>query len=523
MPEDFKEDELDGKILVHSYENEGIKLPKPPQIKLPPPPKLPPPSAVANFFKPATNAFSSFFKIFRGPPPPPPPPPFNWGLFNVLNQQQSDADRRLADANRKADAETKRANDLAASFRVSGDKIRRLEHQLRQLLRKIARLEETIREKDRLIDRKKKHIAYLIQENRRLRKKTNTLLDNLQYYRTMALGNEKVDGYENVIVKQEIRYKELSEQEIGKPIRKPKKEGFAGFPNLNAIKKKLDETNRNINYAINRGNAQTMRAQDLTNKMKVAADRIQNLEIQIKQSTARIAQLENIIIEKDIIIDDLNKQIQKLNKENMRLRKKVNALIDNLQYFRKLVLGNDEVDGYKDTVVKNQMKYEDLLQKEIGTPVTSKKEGLVNYKPSYESVQEGFVEGTASYNAVFTENQVLKNKIDNTTNVHSVDNQLFANTKRKINNWKFANYILIFVFCGAFLYGCYNLYKQPEMNDVVKILFAIGMLLSIIILHTIEYAIFNIFPYISALLIGTPYDPSEYWNKPGIYDNLPTP
>jgi uncharacterized coiled-coil protein SlyX len=516
MPEDFKEDELDGKILAHGYENEGIKLSKPKPIK------LPPPSAVANFFKPATKAFSSFFNIFR-PSGPPPPPPFNWGLFNALTQQQSDANRRLTDANRRADVEKKRANDLSASFRVSGNKIRELEGQARQLQRKIDRLEETIREKDKLIDRKKKHIAFLIQENRRLRKKTNTLLDNLQYYRTMALGNEKVDGYANVIVKQEIRYKELSEQEIGKPILNLKKEGFAGFPNMNAIKKKLDHTNQNINYAINRGNAQTMRAQKLTNKLKVAADRIRNLEIQIKQSTARIAELENIIIEKDILIDSLNKQIQKLNKENMRLRKKVNALLDNLQYFKKIVLGNDEVDGYKDTVVKNQMKYEDLLQKEIGPPVTSKKEGFANYEQSYELVQEGFVEGTASYNAVFTENQVLKNKIDNTTNVHSIDNQLFANTKRKINNWKFANYILIFVFCGVFLYGCYNLYKQPEMNYLVKILFAIGMLLSIIILHTIEYAILLIFPYVSALLIGTPYDPSEYWNKPGIYDYLPTP
>jgi hypothetical protein len=61
------------------------------------------------------------------------------------------------------------------------------------------------------------------------------------------------------------------------------------------------------------------------------------------------------------------------------------------------------------------------------------------------------------------------------------------------------------------------------MNYLVKILFAIGMLLSIIILHTIEYIILLIFPYVSALLIGTPYDPSEYWNKPGIYDYLPTP
>lgn len=509
MPEEFKEDELDGKILVNGYENEGIKFPKP--------------RAITNFFKPATNAFTSFFNRFKALSPPP-PPPFNWGLFNTLNQQQADANRRLADANRIADTETTRANNLAASFRVSGEKIRGLERQVRKLLGKIDRLERIIEEKDRLIDRKKKHIAFLIKENKRLRKKSNSLLDNLQYYRTMALGNETVDGYKNVIVKQEIRYKELLEQEIGKPIQKPKKEGFAGFPNLNDIRRRLDETNRNINYAINRGNAQTRRAQDLTTKLQVASDRIRNLEIQIKQCNARIPQLENIIIEKDILIDSLNKEIEKLNKENMRLRKKVNALIDNLQYFRTLVLGNNEVDGYKDTVVKNQHKYEDLLQKEIGTPNDkSKKEGLSNYEPLYKSLQEGFVEGTASYNAVFTENQVLKNKIDNTTNIHSIDNQLFTNTKRKINKWKFANYILIFLFCGAFLYGCYTLYNNPEINNLVKILFAIGMLLSILILHTIEYAILIIFPYISALLIGTPYDPSEYWNKPGIYDYLPTP
>jgi hypothetical protein len=59
------------------------------------------------------------------------------------------------------------------------------------------------KEKDILIDKKNRHIAFLTKENTRLRKKVNSILDNLQYYRTLVLGNTEVDGYQSTVVKQQ--------------------------------------------------------------------------------------------------------------------------------------------------------------------------------------------------------------------------------------------------------------------------------------------------------------------------------
>jgi hypothetical protein len=267
-------------------------------------------------------------------------------------------------------------------------------------------------------------------------------------------------------------------------------------------------------------------------------ERVANLETQVRQLTAYVSQLESKIRNKDILIDKKNKHITFLTREHTRLRKKVNNLLDNLQYYRTLVLGNKEVDGYQKTVVKQQIKNDELIEQEIGRPIVSdKKEGFGNLNTYYENLQEdinnllneytnleGFVtSGTTSYNAVFTENQAVKNQIDNTTNEYSVNNQISSNIIAKTNKLKFANLILMAIFVLAYLYGCYKIYQTEGMNLGVKVAICIVMSLTIFILHLIEYIILNIFPYISSLLIGTPYNPPDYWSKPGMYDYLPTP
>jgi hypothetical protein len=209
-----------------------------------------------------------------------------------------------------------------------------------------------------------------------------------------------------------------------------------------------------------------------------------------------------------------------------------------LQYYRTLVLGNKEVDGYQKTVVKQQIKNDELIQQEIGKPILSNKtEGFSNLYEYYENLQEDFtnleneykiLEGyvdstTSSYNAVFAENQAVKNQIDTTENEYSVDNQLSLNVLKKTNDLKYINFILICIFLIVYVYGCYKIYKIEGIHLAVKVVIMFVMFLTIFILHTIEYIIFNIFPYVSALIIGTPYNPPNYWKKPGIYDYLPTP
>lgn len=287
-----------------------------------------------------------------------------------------------------------------------------------------------------------------------------------------------------------------------------------------------------------RQEAARRRQEERDRRDRERVQRIANLETQVRQLTARIQQLDQIIIDKDRTILKKNRHIAFLTKENTRLRKKVNSLLDNLQYYRTLVLGNKEVDGYQKTVVKQQIKNDELIQQEIGKPILSNKtEGFSNLYEYYENLQEDFtnleneykiLEGyvdstTSSYNAVFTENQAVKNQIDTTENEYSVDNQLSLNVLEKTNDLKYINFVLICIFLIVYVYGCYKIYKIEGINLAVKIVIMFVMFLTIFILHMVEYIIFTIFPYVSALVIGTPYNPPNYWRFPGIYDYLPTP
>jgi membrane-associated HD superfamily phosphohydrolase len=253
--------------------------------------------------------------------------------------------------------------------------------------------------------------------------------------------------------------------------------------------------------------------QEAANKSRAEQNRIQNLENQVRQLEARISQLEGIIRNKDILIEKKTKHIKYLTNENTRLRKKVNSLLDNLQYFRSLVLGNDKVDGYKTTVVKQQIENETLRQQEIGSPIvsdTNTKEGYIN-------------QSSATYNAVFSQNQTVKNQIEVNTNDYSVDNQLSSNIISKTMSLKKINLFLIAIFMCVFLYGVYKIYINKDQSIQTKVTIIVLMFLTIFILHSIEYIVMKGYPYISSLIIGLPYSQVNYWDSPGIYDYLPTP
>jgi chromosome segregation ATPase len=298
-----------------------------------------------------------------------------------------------------------------------------------------------------------------------------------------------------------------------------------------AIRRRQEEERRNRERAQQAQREKEQRERD-------AAARLQNLEDQVRQLQAYVSQLRRRIEDKDRIIYRKNQRIAWLKRENTRLRKKVNNLLDNLQYYRTLVLGNKEVDGYKTTVVKQQIRNDELIQQEIGRPIVSnKKEGFENLYENYENLysdfttlqneykdMEGFVDQiTSSYNSVFIENQAVKQQIDNTTNVYSVNKQLSSNIIAKTNYLKWINFILIILFLVAYVYGCYKIYKIDGMNYVKKIIIGVVMFLTIFIIHLVEYILVHTIPYMSALLLGTPYNPPYLFNKPGKYDYLPSP
>jgi hypothetical protein len=316
-----------------------------------------------------------------------------------------------------------------------------------------------------------------------------------------------------------------------------------------AIRRAQEEARRNIERAAREARERAERAQrEKEKRERDAANYLHGLEDQVRQLRSYVDLLNRKIDEKDRLIDKKNKHIAWLTSENTRLRTKVNHLLDSLQYYRTLVLGNKEVDGYQKTVVKQQIKNDELVQQEIGKPIQSSKEGFSlyareprssenegfshidsfqsefnNLQNTYNKIIEGYNSATASYNSVFTENQAVKQQIENTTNVYSVNKQLSYNIIAKTNYWKQINFILICIFLIVYLYGCYKIYKTEGINLGEKVAIGLVMFLTIFIIHLIEYILVYTVPYMSALLLGTPYNPPYLFNKPGKYDYLPSP
>ena len=294
-----------------------------------------------------------------------------------------------------------------------------------------------------------------------------------------------------------------------------------------AIRRRQEEERRNRERIERQARERAQRIRD-------EANRVANLETQVRQLSAFVQQLRSIIVQRD----RKNKHIAWLTKENTRLRKKVNALLDSLQYYRTLVLGNKDVDGYQKTVVKQQIRNDELIQQEIGKPIQSNKQEGFDVYENFESFQaefnnlqneynklaEGFTDQiTSSYNSVFTENQAVKQQIENNTNVYSVNNQLSSNIITKTNYFKQINLILILLFLIVYAYACYKIYKIQGMNLAKKLIIGFFIFLTVFIIHMVEYILVYTVPYISALFLGTPYTPPYLFSKPGMYDYLPNP
>jgi hypothetical protein len=266
--------------------------------------------------------------------------------------------------------------------------------------------------------------------------------------------------------------------------------------------------------------------QDQQNKINQLQKNVENGQRQIQNLFNQINNLHNVIRQRDATIRQRdativqkNKRINYLTKENTRLKRKNNALLDDLQYFRSQLFGNESVTGYKDTVVKQQIENDILKKQEIGEPIYKKNDEIAVTHES--NVSEGFVNsGSATYNALYTQNQTIQNKIDDVKNKQSVDNQLSVNISSKINTLQSINFVLVCIFIIAILFGCYKLFLFPGMNMRVKIGIAILMILSISLIHSIEYLLFYLAPYVWSLITTTPYEPNYNLALPGIYDYL---
>ena len=259
---------------------------------------------------------------------------------------------------------------------------------------------------------------------------------------------------------------------------------------------------------------------------------VNNYVNQAKIQLAQIRNLENLIRSLRNTIEEKTKDIAFLNKERIRLQNKNNSLLDNLQYYRTLTLGNSEVDGLQDVVVKQQIKNEELLKQEIAEPLnkTEKKEGLENLinedyilKNKSGKILEGLNADSSVYSVVYNQNQAIKNQIEQNTNIYSVNNQLTSDLLAKRDTLKWVNKILIYIFLIVFAYACFKVYKMPNIGLSDKIVICILMLLTVFLIHLIEYVLFYAIPFLFTFLAGTPYRPPQFTVKPGIYDYFTSP
>lgn len=417
---------------------------------------------------------------------------WRWGNFKrFFRSIDFVAIRRRQEQERRRREENIRRREREARGRIAN-----FTTQVKQLIARIQQLESIIVEKNFRIYGQNRYIAFLKEETTRLETKNKSLSDSLQYYKKLVLGTDEEDGYESKIVKQQIKYEELLKQEIGNPTPLVKNEGFG---QINEGFGGLDEQ---INNLINR----------------------------VRQLNEQINRLETTIREKEEIIKNKNSYIASIKIETTRLQKTANSLLDELQYYRTLALGNNEVDGYQNTLVKQQLKYNKLDKLEIGNTLqSSNTEGFDLQYEKYEykltnpiegqnKIIEGLTSDNAAFNAVFMENQAIKNQIDNNTNTYSISKQLASHIIAKTTTLKWVNRILIFIFLIVYAYACYKIYNIPEMDMFRKIAIGIFVFLTIFIIHLIEYILVYTIPFIIALFTGIQYNPSFIFSKPGKYD-----
>lgn len=277
-------------------------------------------------------------------------------------------------------------------------------------------------------------------------------------------------------------------------------------PQIQSLQNRINTLNVEIQRLKNTVN-------DYTNQINEYRRTISGKDTQIKQLNATIFRLEGEIETHLKTIDEQKKQIAQLTRENTRLKKKNNAILDTVQYYRSQVNGNKKVDGYSNVVVKQQIEVEKLKAQEIGNPIS---------KTTSDLKKEGFVtQENATYNTVYTQNQTIQNQIENENSKQSIDNQLAINIMSKINTMQTINKIMLVLFLAAFAYGSFKIFTNNTLGVEIRAGIVIAMFLSVIILHSIEYILAYIVTYSYSFITGTPYKFNRQWATPGIYDYLP--
>lgn len=202
-------------------------------------------------------------------------------------------------------------------------------------------------------------------------------------------------------------------------------------------------------------------------------------------------------------IKRLKKKIEKLASlrnrlftANNRLIGKNNTLLDSVQYFRTMIFGNKKVTGYEKALVDEKITNEKLRTQELG-----------------QTVKEGYVTSDSTYNAVYTENQIVENQIRETTDTHSVDDQLFKNLETQRLTLSHANVILSWILFGFIVASAFLIwFSDMGLKDrlvAVKVVW-----LYVILVEIAEYILFYVFRYLKSWFWGTPYDASDFWKFP---------
>jgi hypothetical protein len=356
-------------------------------------------------------------------------------------------------------------------------------------------------------------IKVLTDENTRLRTKEKSLNDNTTFFKNIVSGKDEKDGYKQTIVKnqQDIESTILKEININTEETIDSTdiytEGLTGaIPAVINTDTPLKEVE--IVY----------KSSDIKQKIIELNEYLARANAKVNIEKTKVAGLELAVSKLKELVEKKRAHIVRLTRDNKQLKIKNNYTLDDLQYNRSLVFGNKKVDGYKDIEIKQHDIKTTLENQPISTPIDL---DFSNDKDSDE--KEGFIsESAAGYNNVFTQNRALENQITNVKNSHSVDNQLAVNLIKRKQFIQLINKILIFLFIIAFAYSCFKVYKLPNIDKYTKIGILLVIFSTIFIIHSIEYILLQVVPYFSALILGTPYNPKTYWNKPGIYDYLPT-
>ena len=447
--------------------------------------------------------------------------------FDVIRsnmQEQAKKQKELMrELTKKQQELAKKQQELRELQSLLNDQTAKLNYskmQYSQVTSIITQLDITIIQQNNIIEEKNKQINELTIENTRLRNKQKSMKDDYKSFESLILGNDKASGYMDLVVAQQKINDNVREQEFSSysPEETGVKEGFLKGGNLTIPINNL-----------------TSQINDTSNQIKNTSTQIKSIESERQDMDRRVTELNNkanelrkIIQDKEDLINKKTNHISYLMSENKKERNANNSILDNLLYYRSLLMGNTEVDGYKDIAVQQKIVNTTLKQQEIGSPIATDPQLSIPIPGPDEAVDaetittEGFVSGTgATYNAVVSQNQIIENQIQKVQDDSTINNQLIIDYSKKRETMKFIHQILIFIFFGVFVFGCYKLYAADKMNIYVKAIIGVAMFLSIFIIHLIEYILLYSLPFISSLFIGTPYTPSTYWKIPGLHDYIP--